>query len=79
MKHIRQRPSVSATYVPGEEKSVTVHGRASILEMKSEENSGLRKTILDIYTPKYGAEWEKFFDSNVYVRIDPLRMFVLQP
>jgi len=77
VKHIRQRPSISATHVPSEEMSVTVHGRASILEMSSVENSGLRKTILDIYTPKYGAEWEKFFDSNVYVRIDSLRMFAL--
>ena len=74
VKHIRQRPSVSATHVPGEEMSVTVHGRASILEMRSEENSGLRKTILGIYTLKYGAEWERFLDSNVYLRIDPMRM-----
>jgi general stress protein 26 len=75
VNHIRQRPSVSATYLPSEELAVTVHGRASILDMRSDDNAGLRKTVLDIYTPKYGAEWEVFFDSNVYMRIDPIRMF----
>jgi nitroimidazol reductase NimA-like FMN-containing flavoprotein (pyridoxamine 5'-phosphate oxidase superfamily) len=78
VSHIRQRPSVSATYIPGEELAVTVHGRASILDMGSEENAGLRKTVLDIYTPRYGADWELFFDSNVYMRIDPIRMFTLR-
>jgi hypothetical protein len=58
--------------------AVTVHGRASILDLRSDDNAELRRTVLDIYTPKYGAEWEVFFDSNVYMRIDPIRMFTLR-
>jgi hypothetical protein len=39
------------------------------------ENAGLRRVLLDEYTPRYGAEWEAFLDVNVYVRIDADRMF----
>jgi general stress protein 26 len=77
IQHIRRRPSVSATHLPGEEFAVTVHGEASVLDMRSNENADLRSTVLNIYVPKYGAEWEAFFDSNVYVRIVPKRMFTL--
>src|SRR4051794_30075773 len=31
-RHIRLRPQVSATHLPGEELAVTVHGRASIVD-----------------------------------------------
>jgi len=30
IRHIRRRPQVSATHLPGEELSVTVHGRAAV-------------------------------------------------
>jgi hypothetical protein len=31
---------------------------------------------LEIYVPRYGAEWEEFLDSGVaYARIDADRMF----
>jgi nitroimidazol reductase NimA-like FMN-containing flavoprotein (pyridoxamine 5'-phosphate oxidase superfamily) len=78
VRHIRQRPSVSATYLPGEELAITVHGRASILDMASEANGGLRKTVLNVYGPQYGPEWEAFFEANVYMRIEPVRMFTFQ-
>lgn len=66
---------MSVTHLPSEELAVTVHGQASVLDMKSDENSELRMTVLAIYTPQYGPEWEAFFDSNVYARIDARRMF----
>lgn len=75
-RHIRARPQVSATHLPGEELSVTVHGRAVTLDVRSDENAGFRQTLLDIYVPRYGPEWEEFLDSGpLYARIDPERMF----
>ncbi len=73
--HVRKRPSVSATHLPGEELAVTVHGKATELDMTAPSNAALRKSLLEIYTPRYGPEWENFFDANVYARIDAERMF----
>src|SRR5512133_3508015 len=35
-RHIRARPQVSATHLPGEELAVTVHGRAVPVDVKTE-------------------------------------------
>lgn len=72
-RHIRARPQVSATHLPGEELGVTVHGRA--VEVAPE--GGFRQALLDVYLPRYGASWETdFLDSGpVYARIDADRMF----
>jgi nitroimidazol reductase NimA-like FMN-containing flavoprotein (pyridoxamine 5'-phosphate oxidase superfamily) len=73
-RHIRARPQVSASHVPGEELAVTVHGRAVHIDLSSE--AGFRQTLLDVYLPRYGAEWEEFLDSGpVYARIEARRMF----
>lgn len=73
-RHINARPQVSATYLPGEELGVTVHGRAVPVDVGS---GPFRQTLLDIYVPRYGEEWEQFIDSGpVYARIDAERMFV---
>jgi hypothetical protein len=61
--------------VPGEELSVTVHGRAVLLDMRAEENAGLRQVLIELYTPLYGATWEAFLDANVRARIDADRMY----
>jgi len=75
-RHIRARPHVSATHVPGEDLAVTVHGRAVELDMKAAENAAFRQCVLDVYGPRYGAEWEEFLDSGpFYARIDAERMF----
>ena len=75
-RHIRARPFVSATHLPGEHLSVTVHGRAIAVDPGDPEHAGFRRTLLDIYVPRYGAEWEAFLDSGVsYARIDAERMF----
>jgi hypothetical protein len=72
-RHIRARPQVSATHLPGEEMAVTVHGRATEIPI----DGGFRQTLLEIYVPRYGAGWESdFLDSGpVYARIDADRMF----
>ena len=75
-RHIHARPHVSATHLPGEELAITVHGRAVPLDLRLEEQTGLRRALLDIYVPRYGPEWEDFLDSGpVYARIDAARMF----
>jgi uncharacterized pyridoxamine 5'-phosphate oxidase family protein len=75
-RHIRHRPQVSATHLPGEELAVTVHGRAVLVDVGSRQHAGFRQTLLEIYVPRYGAEWESFLDSgSVYARIEADRMF----
>jgi uncharacterized pyridoxamine 5'-phosphate oxidase family protein len=72
-RHIRVRPQVSATHLPGEELAVTVHGRATQVPVEG----GFRETLLSIYVPRYGASWEaEFLDGGpLYARIDADRMF----
>jgi uncharacterized pyridoxamine 5'-phosphate oxidase family protein len=75
-RHIRARPHVSATHLPGEELAVTVHGRAVPVDVRAAEGAELRRTLLEVYVPRYGPEWEEFLDSGpVYARIDADRMF----
>jgi hypothetical protein len=75
-RHIRKRPHVTATHVPGEEFAVTVHGRAVPVDVRDAEHAGFRQALLDVYVPRYGPEWESFLDSGpVYARIDAERMF----
>jgi nitroimidazol reductase NimA-like FMN-containing flavoprotein (pyridoxamine 5'-phosphate oxidase superfamily) len=72
-RHIDKRPYVSATHLPGEELSITVHGRAAPVEVEG----GFRQALLDIYVPRYGPGWEtEFLDSGPrYARIEAERMF----
>jgi uncharacterized pyridoxamine 5'-phosphate oxidase family protein len=76
-RHIRQRPHVSATHLPAEAFAVTVHGKAAPVDVRQDE--GLRETLLDVYTPRYGPGWETDFLEGehppVYARIEAERMF----
>lgn len=76
-RHIRARPHVSATHLPGEELAVTVHGRATPVDVRPESGSAFRQTVIDIYVPRYGEGWvDEFLDTGpVYARIDADRMF----
>ena len=75
-RHIRRQPAVSATHLDGEQFSLTVHGVAEMVDIKAAEHADFRRALLDIYTPRYGPEWEAFVDSGpVYARIEPRRMF----
>ena len=75
-RHIRNRPPVSATHLPGEELAVTVHGRAVPLDIHSTTEAEFRQALLEIYVPRYGPQWEQFLDSGpVYARIEADRMF----
>src|SRR2546430_3092917 len=63
-RHIRARPQVSATHLPGEELAITVHGRAVPVDISPSGDMELRQTLLGVYTPRYGIEWEEFLDSG---------------
>jgi pyridoxamine 5'-phosphate oxidase len=76
LRHIDKRPFVSAGHIPGEELAVTVHGRAAAIDVRDPQHAGFRQTLLDVYVPRYGPEWEEFLDSGpVYARIHAERMF----
>ena len=78
-RHLLARPQVSATHMPREEFAVNVHGRAVPVEIGAAEGGGLRETLLEVYVPRYGPDWEQFLDSGpVYMRIDADRMFSFQ-
>ena len=71
-RHIGARPHVSATHLPGEELAVTVHGRAELVDIRSEAGAGFRQTLLEVY----GPDREDFIDSGpLYARIEADRMF----
>jgi len=75
-RHIRKRPQVSATHVPAEELSVTVHGRAVPIDIREAEHAEFRQTLFDIYAPRLGEDYEENFDSPpAYARIEAERMF----
>jgi pyridoxamine 5'-phosphate oxidase-like protein len=77
-RHIRARPQVSATHLPGEELAITVHGRAVPIDIGSPQHAAFRQALLEVYMPRYGEGWEAdFLDavSPVYARIDADRMF----
>jgi nitroimidazol reductase NimA-like FMN-containing flavoprotein (pyridoxamine 5'-phosphate oxidase superfamily) len=75
--HIRLRPSVSATHLPGEELAVSVHGRATPIDIAGDDDAGFRQTLLDVYVPRYGPVWAtEFLESGpLYARIDADRIF----
>ena len=76
-RHIRTRPHVSATHLPGEELAITVHGSAVPVDIQADEGAGLRRALLEVYVPRYGPDWEEeFLDSGpAHARIDADRMF----
>lgn len=75
LRHLRRRPQVSATHLPGEELAVTVHGRAVPVDVRAPEHSAFRQAVLGVYVPRYGPEWEEFLDSvPEYWRIEAAKM-----
>lgn len=75
-RHIRRRPMVSAVHLPGEHLAVTVHGTAELVDLRDSGNRGFRDTLLEVYLPRYGPDWEQFIERGVsYARISAARMF----
>ncbi len=68
-RHIRARPHVSATHLPGEELAVTVHGRAVTIDLATEP---VRQAYVDVY----GPQWiDEIGGSAQFARIEADRMF----
>lgn len=71
-RHIRSRPAVSATHLPGEHLSVTVHGTAVPIDHQAPEYAGFAAYCVSIY----GEAWNDWgYDDAAYARIDAERMF----
>ena len=70
-QHIRERPRVSTTHLPGEELSITVQGTASIEGVPADLPEEFREVCVDIY----GDAWFDWGDGALYARIEPSRMF----
>ncbi|GAA1954237.1 hypothetical protein GCM10009838_07030 [Catenulispora subtropica] len=78
IRHLRARPAVSATYLPGEELSVTAHGRAELFDLHGPECADLRRAMLDFYLPKQGPAFQEWMDGlvgGVGVRIEAQKLF----
>jgi hypothetical protein len=63
MRHLAARPAVSATYLPGEELAVTVHGRAELFDIGDPSRAELRQAMLDHYLPLQGPAFETWLDQ----------------
>ena len=76
-RHIRQRPQVSVTHMPAEELSVTTHGRAVEIDVKTQDDGAFRQTLLDYYSARFGESAAAISDSPgvAYARIEAERMF----
>jgi hypothetical protein len=73
-RHIRQRPQVSATWMPGEEISITTHGRAYEIDAHGHDEGGLYEVVAGYYEPRYG-DAAAIVDGAAYARIEADRMF----
>lgn len=73
-RHLRERPHVSATYLPGEHLGVTIHGTAHEMDLTLPEHAGFRDYCIEFY----GAEWNDWGADAPYARIDATRMFTFQ-
>jgi hypothetical protein len=78
MRHLAARPAVSATYLPGEELGLTVHGRAELFDLASPDGAELRQAMLDHYLPLQGPVFETWLDQldAVAARVEAEKMFI---
>jgi len=77
MRHLTARPAVSATYLPGQELAVTVHGRAELFNLNGPEGAELRQAMLDHYLPLQGPAFQTWLDhvDAIGARIIAEKMF----
>ncbi len=70
-RHIRTRPAVSATHLPGESLAVIVHGTCALIDIDDDAIGGLRDYCLEVY----GPGWREWGPPNRYARIDATKLF----
>jgi uncharacterized pyridoxamine 5'-phosphate oxidase family protein len=64
MRHLAARPVVSFTHLPGEELAISVHGRAELFDLMSDERPQLRQAMLDHYLPLQGPAFEEWLNGS---------------
>jgi Pyridoxamine 5'-phosphate oxidase len=83
MRHIAIRPFVSATYLPGEQLAITVHGRAEIFEISDPKRPELRQAMLDHYLPLQGPAFEEWLNEEdsfgARIEADKMFTFAMEP
>ncbi len=70
-RHIARNPNVSVAYVPAEELSVTMHGRADLVDLADPEHAGFSRLCTDFY----GPGWSEWGEGAAYARIEPAKVF----
>ena len=71
-RHIRARPSVSATVTHGETFAVVVHGTAVEVDPLTADDGGFLAYLKEVYSP----QWEDWYPQTPpYARIEAKRMF----
>jgi Pyridoxamine 5'-phosphate oxidase len=80
MRHLAARPAVSATYLPGDDLAVTVHGRAELFAVSDPSRGELRQAMLDHYLPLQGPAFEDWLNGvdALGARIVADRMFTFR-
>jgi hypothetical protein len=65
MRHLRERPAISATHLPDESLQVSVHGRAEVFAFADPvHGEPLKQAMLDHYVPIQGPSFEEWMANN---------------
>jgi general stress protein 26 len=64
LAHLRARPQCSATWLPGEQMCVTVHGRAELYEILDSSRPEQKQAMLDYYLPRQGPSFEAWLNNS---------------
>ena len=77
MRHLAKRAHCSASWLPGEDTAVTVHGRAELFDVMDPSRPELKQAMLDHYLPKQGPGFQKWLEGAdaIGARIEADRMF----
>jgi pyridoxamine 5'-phosphate oxidase-like protein len=80
MRHLTERPGVSASHLPSETFAVTVHGRAELFDVLDPEHADLRQAMLDHYVPLQGPAFAAWLDQShaLGARIEAEKMFTFR-
>jgi len=71
-RHIRARPSISATHLDGERFAVTVHGEAVLVDATEVGMAGLRDLLIEVYGERW---WHDVGAPSQFACIKPHRMY----
>ncbi len=80
MRHFEQRPVVSATYLPGPDFALWMHGTATVLDAADSLCEPVKQAMIDHYLPIQGPsfiEWVEYLNACA-VRIDPTTLLAFR-